>query len=334
MYRPWNGRRVGIEIEAIIPQDRQTAGNALDTALAVVTHAVANPSDVSTDTHWRDSAGHQWDVKRDGSLPSGLGVEVASQKITLDAAGHNGTLKAVCDGLRGAGARLTSNCGLHVSVDVSDFDWSEMQKLMALWARYEPFFYSLAPAARRDVGRHDGGYFCRPVRAGSWDHAQRVKEGRNATQYWTPWQEAVKASGRRGFDNAAARVPKYVGMRIEKWVTQGRVEFRFHSGSLSYDKIRKLAMLLLALVERVKHPVPSTRKLDQSRPELGFTAKYVGRQIGLIGSDRAGLVNEGEAAPEGAEVVEWCERRRAKFAEQHKEFDRRHGFDAPASYRW
>jgi hypothetical protein len=312
MYRPWTGRQFGIEFEGVIPANRQRPGVDVRRQIQAALRRALGMAGVSESVGWRHTSGQggQWDVKTDASVAYGAGFEVASPRITLDDQGHNADMRAALAEMAAEGARVDSTCGLHVSVDVSDFTWKEMQQLIALWVRYEPFFYSLLPASRRT------GQWSSPMRAGTWAEAQRLKDGTGVSRWWSTVQQAVSATTQTRFNMATGTFSKYVSMRVDQWALQGRVEFRLHSGTLSYDKARKWTMLLIALVNRIKHPVPSTRKVDQSRPGLGFSARYVGKQIGLVGAASGALV--ADAAPEGAEVVEWCQRRQARFADQHQ----------------
>jgi hypothetical protein len=201
--------------------------------------------------------------------------------------------------------KITSNCGVHVHVDVSDFDWKEVQKLLGLWARYEPFFYSLVPNSRKT------NRYCETLRATTWAKAHAA----DSAGYY-PAITALTATTRRAFQSASANLGKYRTLRMNMWATNGRVEFRIHGGTISYTKIRQWVRLILSLVGRVKTSTMGTtgrlpigvRPLSRS---TGFGPSYV---LGALGMGPNGGAHTSEATmPIYESLMEWIPERQRKF---------------------
>lgn len=284
--RLWEGRRFGVEMEtdSLRANGTDLTGSEINRALTAANlehRVVGNGSNYYSNS---SVSGQAWEVKYDSSCGSrGWGLETVSPALSLDADGECEELRKGCDALMALQPKITRRCGLHVHVDVSDFTWKEVQKLMAMWARYEPFFFSMVPQSRR------GNTFCEPLRAETWADAYRVDN--DPSQYRYPASRALKATTRSEFERLSTNLGKYRTLRVgDLWALNGRVEFRMHSGTVSYTKIRQWLRLVLSLVGRVKtSSMGTTGRLARtvrplSRPR-GFGTSYVLDMIGLLGED-------------------------------------------------
>lgn len=296
-YRPWVGRKIGIELEVSgwSPSGRDVGQRIKD---ALAQDGVA-PISMDRPIDWFKSDGTTWDVKTDSSC----GYEIASPAIRLDEQGHNEMLRRACGALNRVGAQVDSRCGLHVHVDFSGRSWQDLQRLIALWARYEPYFFELCPRYR--ATRH----FCEPIRRSRWSDP-------SDSHHWlTSRRQTLTQTSESLFRVAASNGTIFPrgSLNIQGWWRHGRVEFRLQSGSLSYGNIRRWAMLLLALVARAIHPEAPKPGLtiSQPRPDLGFGSPYVFQVLGL----RAGSAWVREVAPECADLLEWAEARRKFLAD-------------------
>lgn len=294
-YRPWVGRTIGIEFEILedSPSGRYI-GRKVKEAMAV--EGVA-PLNLDREIGWFKSDGRTWDVKTDRSC----GLEIASPALTLDEQGHNEMLRRACAALNRVGAQVDNSCGLHVHVDFSGQTWRDLQRLVALWARYEPYFFELCPRYR--ATRH----FCEPIRRSQWSDWSE-------TNLWTTKiRSLLTQQNESTFRFAASTSFPRGSLNVQGWWQHGRVEFRLQAGSLTYGHVRRWAMLLLSLVERAIHPTAPKPGLtiNQPRPELGFSGGYVFQVLGLR---RAGydITHRwfDEIAPEAEDLFAWAERRR------------------------
>jgi hypothetical protein len=254
------------------------------------------------------SSGRTWDVKTDSSC----GGEIASPAIRLDETGHNAELKTVCSLLAAHGAQVTASCGLHVHVDVSDFTRVQQQRLIALWLRYEPFFFSMIPRSRRN------NHYCAATRTTDFFSTTSYDFNRDAMS--RALRTNSDAAFRRGIGNWAGH--RTSALNITGLWMSGRVEFRLHSGTINYEKIRRWALWLLAMVERAKGEdvrrsvaSPLTRPVAAAGERLAGGPQYRATH-GVSSSTVARAFN---VTPENSgamylEMLTWANERRARFA--------------------
>jgi hypothetical protein len=292
MYTPWTSRSIGIEMETAATRRSGVgvAGGTIQSGLIDANVPNVNRRAVG----WYNSDGRTWDVKTDSSA----GYEVCSPAIRLDAAGHNEDLRNVCSVLNALDLSVDRRCGLHVHVDVSDFNWEELQRLVSLWVRYEPFFYELTPRSRRT------NQYCRPLRRSSWTE--------NDLPMWRATQHLMSIRTEAEFRRyGPTGFGKMHSLNLQHFWMNGRVEFRLQGGTINYDKIRRWAQVLLALVQRVKaeNAPRISCSLHQPRPELGFSTGYVFTILGLRPTKWAPEVPE-----DNRELERWASARRQQFA--------------------
>lgn len=252
------------------------------------------------------SNGRTWDIKTDGSC----GWEVASPalRFTTDASGapELPELRTVCRLLNDAqyNARVDRTCGLHVHVDVSDFTREQTQRLIALWLRYEPFYFQMVPAARR------ANRYCKAMRTTSWTADTAMNAPTRAAV-----ARALTASTDATFKRELGMLAsdRYYSMNLTHLWLSGRVEFRLHSGTLNYGKIRQWVLWLMALVERAKMEPEVRRGVAKPMPA---DAVLAGR--GGPGTWNVATALGVTAATHGAvftQMVEFANARRAQFAD-------------------
>ena len=302
-YTPWSTRRVGIELEfrnitrAGVSLPNATVARALATALP----PVAGAPRFSNVNSCRNTTGNAWELKTDGSC----GWEVASPPITLDAEGHHDELRRACAAIVSVQPTVDRACGLHVHVECNDFSWRDLQTLLKLWTRYEPFFYEMQPPSRTNNN------YCRPWRSEYW--TPRAEQAQRFTQQVLP---ALAATTEQAFLNALGtsghRTQKYLSLNISRWWRTGTVEFRLAGGTLEYTKIRNWIKLLCALVNRVKCTDLTTPSIARTVNAAGFTTNYVCRTLGLA---RYGAADAGirEFPASNVELIRWIDGRRKKF---------------------
>jgi hypothetical protein len=238
------------------------------------------------------SNGSTWDVKTDASC----GWEVATDAFMLDEQGHNAQLMAGCAALTALHPQINRSCGLHVHVDVRDYTWRELQALLRLWVRYEPVWFELTPPGRRSNS------YCAPLRRSKWTGTDH--------QYYASYvQPALTASNEDSFNRYVREIAGMRGaLNLTHWFFNHRIEFRLHSGTVNYDKIRRWIMLLCTIVQRAKNHGSAPINPMGRPPQAGLPTDYLGKVLGLVESSYAP-----EPADESAELILWIERRRQQF---------------------
>lgn len=290
-YTPWMGRKFGVEME--MESQRTTApmlrltdvSNALVNALA----GVAGAHPVRGSFH---SNGSAWDVKTDASC----GYEVASPALVMDADAECAELKAACDGIAALNPRVSRACGLHVHVEVRDFTWRDLRALITLWSKYEPFFFSLQPASRRD------NRYCEALRKSEWAAQDRM-------------QFATVKRGLEGRELGLQQIQqtygKYSSLNLNYFWTRGTVEFRLGAGTVQYEKIQRWVQLLLALVQRAKGTAAGYNTTWALRAPKG-DKPWPSRKMTVDGM--MGILSLDVADAPTAALARWAQARQAHFA--------------------
>lgn len=289
------GQKFGAELE--MTQFKADGGDVTDAAIRAAirphTHRL-NPRA----TGWYKSDGRTWDMKTDSTC----GWELASPAMTLNDTGHNTELENVCGALEALGVICNHKCGTHVHLELADYDWRDLQRLMILWVRYEPFFFSLQPANRRSKT------YCAPLYRKEWI-------GYDSSNY-SRAQAACRATSQTVFDREARRLGgadeggDRLALNIGGFWRNRRIEVRLHSGTINYHKIRHWVMLLSALVARPKlTTMPEIVMMGTNRNPTGLSTEYICKQLGLLPSRFLP-----EVPQESIELSAWLEQRRQQFS--------------------
>lgn len=308
MYRPWiipstgTPRNFGVELEFNEISTDRTPISTGDCANALIAAGIAR-SRVRNVGGYAHNDGSQWYTGRDGSAGSagGYGNEVTTPILQMDNDGHCAELRTGMNALAALNPRINGNCGLHVHVDLPDFTWEEVQKLIALWARYEPFFFELLPPSRWNNG------FCQPLRSSRWTANNGA---------WSTTEATISATTEREFTSAGRSLPRG-SVNLAHWWYSRRIEFRLGAGTMSYDKVRNWVVLLMALVNRVKlgesrhgGMSPVSKRVGAGRGKT-FSTHYIGMALGIAPSK---WIPAAEIHPASVECVRWINERREKFA--------------------
>ena len=309
LYRPWTNRRFGIELE-MNNQSRQgvqlSHANIRDAVRRGVSAAGIPDGGLgqarrvrSTNDGYYHSNGDTWDIKTDRSCagPSGgTGWEIASPALMLDDEGECVELREVMREAAALNPRIDRTCGMHVHVEVADFDWQDLQRLIILWARYEPFFYELCPPSRATNTR-----YCAPFRRSTWN-------GSNST-HWSGVQTLINASTRRAAQTASVNTPRGSMNLAHFWHNQ-RVEFRLAGGTMEYEKAVRWVQLMLTLVARVKLS-SAPRILPGEYLNQPVPVDFMARMLGL--RPAAGVVSPEDVPEASGKLVTWMRARYQQF---------------------
>ena len=189
-------------------------------------------------------------IVHDGSLPSG-GFEINSTAASGDL--FVDQVKDITDALDEAEAFVTEQAGLHVHVDCADHTYSDMRKLISLYAALEPALIRTQPASRVL-----NGSYCRPC-------GKTLKEGIDNFGPRKAGKKALKAkiisNTYREFGNSpmpAGSLPprqehhnsaRYRALNVHSWFYRGTVECRMHEGTVSGGDITSWGMLWASIVD-------------------------------------------------------------------------------------
>lgn len=299
MYRPWAGRLFGVELE-MNDVDRSLVSIESSQIRAAMASVLPANRLIRAAGGYHRSGGEVWDIKTDGSCGYNhrSGWEIASPKLTMTESGENDELRGVTTALGRLSPRIDRTCGLHVSVNASDFDWWNLRNLIVLWARYEPFVFEMCPPSRRT------NHYCAPLRKSLWDNTPHST--------WATIERAIEMTTERTFREAAVGSLPRGALNVGHWWQNGRIEFRLGAGTINYEKIIRFSQFLISFVTRVKNDrMPVIQSGWYS--DRGFSTLYVFKMLGLAPSK---FVPAEEIPPESRRLMEWVEARRRGFASQ------------------
>jgi len=216
-----------------------------------------------------------WKVVTDASC----GYELVSPPLKGDEGFRQ--LKIACEVLNELGAKVDRRCGLHVHHDARDFSVDTFKRVFALYIRYEDSIDELLPRSRRGSNNS----YCKSLKG--YDALEMLKQVRRCTTV-----ERLS----RVYNN-----DRYYKINLQSYRRHGTIEFRQHSGTVEYEKIKHWIVLTQAIINRaLDAAVHFTIRISNYR-----TFKEA---LGACGS----LIQDQESA----EAIKWFDARWKHFAER------------------
>lgn len=156
-------------------------------------------------------------IVRDGSLAGENANEVVSPILRgVDGVTH---LKDVCTALANANAKVNKSCGLHVHISAEGLTEEDQMNIYRLYAKAERVIDTFMPKSRRG----SENCYCRSI-----------------ANYIGKSKREVLQLGR------------YHKVNLMALISHNTIEFRQHSGSVEYEKIKNWVSFCAGLVEYVK----------------------------------------------------------------------------------
>jgi len=162
-----------------------------------------------------------WKVVTDASLGS---YNNAGEVVSPILSGAQGLreLELVCQGLEEAGATVNRSCGLHIHLDCRDLSVAECQTVFKRYSDYERNIDRIMPRSRRGNAR-----WCGTIADSS------VKRNNYSTK--------------QSLSNAIGR---YYKVNLTNIASRGSIEFRQHSGTVNFTKIKNWLTFLQEFMAR------------------------------------------------------------------------------------
>ncbi len=183
-----------------------------------------------------------WKIVSDASVTGGF--EVVSPVLK----GEDGLnqLKKVCDALVEVGAKIKKCCGLHVHLGVDDFKskigvWKNLYKN---YATLEKIIDSFMPPSRRNNN------YCQSLRVDSWE--SKIDSARTL----------------QDLENKITRRSRYFKLNSQSYWRHHTVEFRQHSGSVEFEKVKNWILFCARFVEFSKKNTVSCQEKSELKKFL------------------------------------------------------------------
>jgi hypothetical protein len=264
--------KFGIEIETV-GKSRQTVAEAIRT---VVGGAVRHASDTGSFDAWEvDACGRVWKVVHDASLtsvPAHLRAEVVSPILTYSDIPE---LQEVVRAVRKlAGARSSSECGIHVHFDSAPFDTQALVRLAKIVHKWEQLIIRALGLSGTRLQR-----YCKPMRAefirNIERHKPRTKDELSKFWYGFPNSNPVH------YDQT-----RYHLLNLHSVWYRGTVEIRAFDGTLHAGRIKAYVQFCLAMAARaINARAASSRQREADGKSDKYTFRTLLLHLGLIGAE-------------------------------------------------
>ena len=275
-----NERDFGVEIEFLRPSDKnqEEIANALR---GIGVQCRVEGYNHTTRTHWK--------IVSDSSVSSHrTGLYGDNELVSPRLKGQEGLdeLEKVCQTLQLLGCEVNKSCGIHVHHDVTNIVRESdpvakkfITNLVLFCAKYENIIYKLVSPSR--LGR---GYST-PVRRTFFSSGELSRVFQNDPLSVTNLKSGLVNKVVRVVNdkvmNGLLQNNRCCGLNLRNIWQRGSVEFRYHNGSLSFEKIKSWIVVTNAIVNSVESTnfvklsdIPNgSRGLASFRGAIGFVGR-------------------------------------------------------------
>lgn len=170
---------------------------------------------------------NHWKIVTDSSITGRGGREIVSPVLI----GHEGLnqIKKVCLALNRAGSKVNKSCGFHLHFGVQDFNLENFKNLFKSHLMMEKEFDSIVPESRRN----NNNRFCKGLKS-----INGFESKLNAARTITELKNIFNT--------------RYVKLNFQSYQRYGTVEFRQHSGTTTFSKIKNWILICGRMVEYCK----------------------------------------------------------------------------------
>lgn len=186
---------------------------------------------VEGESYNHQTRGH-WKIVSDASIHGSNGNELVSPVLS----GMDGIeqVKRVCLALNRAGAKVNTSCGFHVHLGANDLDLQHFKNLFKSYIELEGKIDEMMPTSRRK----NTNTYCKSVSSIANSKAAALRKIDSASTI----QEMSRAfSGSR-----------YFKLNIQSFQRHGTIEFRQHSGTTQFSKVKNWLLICARLLEYSK----------------------------------------------------------------------------------
>lgn len=184
----------------------------------------------------QDYSNSYWHVKFDrscGDIKDQGGWEVASY------VGKNykdiECMELVTNALKGIGAEVNSDCGLHIHAEAADFNEDQMGVLVAYWLKMEPVILEMVPKHRRNYK------YCKPLTK----KINTTTKFDNASNFWAKVRP-------QGMGNTERRVTLNLCNYANHVNGKSTIELRLPEGTNEGNEVKNWLKFYLCLVDSLK----------------------------------------------------------------------------------
>jgi len=153
------------------------------------------------------------------------------------------TIRDATDAMREYGYKVNASCGLHIHVNARDLSWLALRNVWLASYLYEPVVLGMMPKSR------DNNQHCKNMRG--LFNKEEILRIDDDDSFHDVYYRSSTADKTDKYHNA-----RYAAVNMHSWYFRGSIEFRYHSGTGSADKIIQWAEICTSLVEWAKDQKP------------------------------------------------------------------------------
>lgn len=172
-----------------------------------------------------------WKVVYDGSVSNGWEI-VSPPSSNFD------DLEKVCNVLNANGVSVNKKCGFHVHHQIKDLDIKAIKNIYEIYNKYEKDVIDMYVPKSRRIGS-ECRRWCRPL-------FEIMDEIRSADTINDLVVDNNVGGGRGGSHYKDCR---YRSINFRAYVQYGTIEFRQHSGTLDFEKIKNWVLFTHKIIE-------------------------------------------------------------------------------------
>ena len=222
---------------------------------------------------YNDLADEGFGVQEDGSLSSN-GIE-----IQVPASNGRHTEKLVqkaCESLDDRGFDVSKRCGLHIHIEYPSHTRT-IKRLMLMIYACEPIFYAINPQSRKDNN------YCLPLNgAFSVHEIMRTKPQDIDNLFYSKKYSSLTKSKIKVFKMSKWNECRYFGCNFHSLFYQRTIEFRYHAGTISPDKIMCWIKFLKAILLYVRFSYNQEEALGLiEQPTIFSKIRYLKKTLKL-----------------------------------------------------
>ena len=179
-------------------------------------------------------------------------------------------LEIVCETMVRVGAKVDFKCGLHVHHDANDLSVENIKNVYRLYNKYEKAIDSVMPVSRRKSNSR----WCQPVTDGWLDKVESC--------------DSISDMKSQLANNSPRSGLRYKKLNFCSYLSYGTLEFRQHSGTTNFEKIKNWVLVTNIMLQRSseeKKVKPLTDKRCQLWIEKELAMMYdLYKELGLNGT--------------------------------------------------
>lgn len=218
--------------------------------------------------HVYDNQGREWKIVTDGSVNDmmGEGLELVTPPLTYQ---DMESLQELVRKLRKAGAKVDSSCGMHVHVDLQNYNAKSLKNLVKYYAKYEKSFYKAC-----NVLPNRARHFAKPLTQKHPDLIEKINNIESVQDIKELWYGFDKY-GLTKYDES-----RYAGLNLHNiWFKgwyKGTVEFRLFNGTLHAGELRTYVILALSISAKALNAQSISSRTNIIVPDEHLFPKVLG----------------------------------------------------------